>query len=143
MHEAALRFEAVTRRFGRKTALERLDLHVRPGTILGMVGRNGAGKTTSLRLALGMLYPDAGRIRVLGLDPKTQPIEVRTRVSLLSEEGHLYPWMSVGELLEFGAAMHPTWDRQLARTLTERLDLDRARCDDGNVSGIYIWCSVY
>ena len=125
MSEAALRFDAVTRRFGRKTAVDHLDLQVQPGTILGMVGRNGAGKTTSLRLALGMLYPDAGRIRVLGLDPQTQSMEVRTRVALLSEEAHLYPWMTVAELLEFGAAIHPRWDPKLAQTLTENLDLDR------------------
>ena len=126
MSRQALSFERVTRRFGDKTAVERLDLRVEPGTVLGLVGRNGAGKTTSLRLALGMLFPDEGSVRVLGLDPVTQPMEVRTRVSLLSEESQLYPWMTVGEVLAFGAGLHPRWDPALERALVERLDLDRS-----------------
>lgn len=124
MSELALEFERVTRTFGRKTAVDGLDLSVEPGTVLGMVGRNGAGKTTSLRLAIGTLFPDAGRIRVLGLDPETDALEVRARVSLLSEESHLYPWMTVREVLDFGAALHPRWDPELARSLSGRLDLD-------------------
>lgn len=124
MSEAALSFERVTRRFGATTAVDRLDLSVEPGSVLGLVGRNGAGKTTSLRLAIGTLFPDAGRIRVLGCDPARQPMEVRTRVSLLSEESALYPWMTVREILDFGAALHPRWDADLARALSGRLDLD-------------------
>jgi len=125
MSEPALRFEKVTRRFGDKTAVDRLDLTVEPGSVLGLVGRNGAGKTTSLRLALGTLFTDGGSVRVLGMDPATQALEVRTRVSLLSEESHLYPWMTVGEVLDFGARLHPRWDPALERSMVERLDLDR------------------
>jgi len=125
MSRPALSFREVTRRFGERTALDRLDLQVEPGTVLGLVGRNGAGKTTSLRLALGLLFPDGGSVRVLGLDPAARPIEVRTRVSLLSEETQLYPWMTVGEILEFGARLHPRWDAKLERRLVERLELDR------------------
>lgn len=124
MTDPALSFEHVTRRFGSRTALDGLDLSVQPGTVLGLVGRNGAGKTTSLRLALGMLYPDGGRVSVLGMDPAERPLDVRTKVSLLSEESQLYPWMDVGEILRFGAALHPRWDPGLARSLVERLGLE-------------------
>lgn len=126
MSDQALEFDRVTRRFGATVALRELDLAVEPGSVLGLVGRNGAGKTTSLRLAHGILHPDAGRIRVLGLDPTSRPIEVATRVSLLSEETHLYPWMTVGEILDFAGALHPGWDRELARSLSKRLELDTA-----------------
>jgi ABC-2 type transport system ATP-binding protein len=127
MDESALSFERVTRRFGRTTAVDRLDLSVEPGTVLGLLGRNGAGKTTTLRLALGTLFPDEGTVRTLGLDPVREPLPVRTRVSLLSEESHLYPWMTVGEILDFGAALHPHWDAALAASLGRRLDLDPGR----------------
>jgi ABC-2 type transport system ATP-binding protein len=126
MNEPAVRFEHVTRSFGKKIALDRIDLTVDPGSILGLVGRNGAGKTTALRLAHGILFADSGRIRVFGLDPVTQGIEVRQRASLLSEESALYPWMTVGEILGFAAALHPRWDRSLAETYRRRLDLDPA-----------------
>lgn len=124
MSQAALSFESVSRRFRRKIAVSELSLVVEPGTVLGLVGRNGAGKTTSLRLAHGLLHPDAGRIRVLGLDPVTQGLELRTRVSLLSEESALYPWMKVRQLIGFAAALHPRWDSGLAARLIERLELE-------------------
>jgi len=120
----ALSFEGVTRRFGRKTAVEDLSLAVEPGSITGLLGRNGSGKTTSLRLAHGMLHPDAGRIRVLGLDPVADGLAVRARVSLLAEEASLYPWMRIGEILELAAALHPRWDGGLAAGYVERLELD-------------------
>ena len=124
MSEPALVFNQVTRRFGRRVALHKVDLSVEPGTVLGLVGRNGAGKTTTLRLAHGLLHPDAGSIRVLGLDPVTDGRELRTRVSLLSEESALYPWMSVKEIVAFAAALHPRWDAKLAAELVEKLQLE-------------------
>lgn len=124
MSAAALQFERVTRRFGAKTAVDELDLTVEPGSILGLVGRNGSGKTTSLSLAHGILFADGGSIRVLGRDPQTDGIELRTRVSLLTEESALYPWMTVREILDFGAALHPNWDKGLAAEVSERLRLE-------------------
>ena len=124
MSKPTLSFDGVTRRFGRKTALRDVSFVVEPGSVVGLVGRNGAGKTTTLRLAHGLLHPDAGRIRVLGLDPVSQGLERRARVSLLSEESALYPWMSVREILEFGSALHPRWDSSLAEELATKLQLD-------------------
>ena len=124
MSGPTLLLEGVTRRFGRKTAVDRLDLHVPQGVVLGLLGRNGAGKTTLLRLATGVLWPDGGRIRTLGLDPVTQGLQVRARASLLAEESALYPWMTVGQIVSFAAALSTTWDSSLARDLQRRLDLD-------------------
>lgn len=121
---AAMRFEEVTRTFGRTLALDRVSFAVEPGSVVGILGRNGAGKTTALRLAHGLLWPDAGRLSVLGLDPVAQGAEVRTRVALLSEESSLYPWMTVEEIVGFAGALHPRWDPPLAASLRRRLDLD-------------------
>jgi ABC-2 type transport system ATP-binding protein len=120
----AITFEAVRRTFGRRVALDSFDLTIPEGTVVGLVGRNGAGKTTALRLAHGYLHPDSGRIRVLGLDPVRDGLAVRREVSLLSEEAALYPWMTVGEILRFAGGLHPRWDHRLAEDLRDRLDLD-------------------
>jgi len=124
MSHPAVMFNDVTRTFGKLKALDRFSLTVEPGTVLGVVGRNGAGKTTMLRLADGLLFPDAGSISVLGLDPVTQGIELRKKISLLAEESSLYPWMTVQEILELGAALKTGWDAALATKLTQQLALD-------------------
>jgi len=120
----AVVFESVSRRFGNTVALDGVGFAVAPGSVLGLVGRNGAGKTTALRLALGTLWPDAGRIRTLGLDPVVNGIDVKARVALLSEESALYPWMTIDEILRFTAALHSRWDEALAGRMAKDLDLD-------------------
>jgi ABC-2 type transport system ATP-binding protein len=124
MTDAVLSFEAVTRRFGKTVALDRVSLKVPPGAVVGLIGRNGAGKTTALRLALGFLWPDSGRIRTLGLDPVTQGREVAIRVALLSEESSLYPWMTINEIVMFASHLHPRWDPGTASRLMDELELD-------------------
>ncbi|MCU0254443.1 MAG: ABC transporter ATP-binding protein, partial [Acidobacteria bacterium] len=125
----AIEFGEVTRTFPggvgrRRVALDRVSLAVEPGEVIALVGRNGAGKTTALRLANGVLWPDSGTVRVLGLDPARDGLAVRARVALLSEESALYPSMTVGEILRFGAALAPRWDARRAGEFTERLALD-------------------
>ncbi len=127
MSGSALVFEKVTRSFGSTVALDGLDLRVEPGTVLGLIGRNGAGKSTSLRLALGHLHPDSGSIHVLGHDPVTEGIKVREQVGLMSEEASLYGWMTVREIMKFAAGLHPNWDPALAESFRKRLDLDSGR----------------
>lgn len=124
MTAAAVVFENVTRRFGANVALDGVGFTVAPGAVLGLIGRNGAGKTTALRMALGTLWPDGGRIRTLGLNPVTQATEVARRAALLSEESALYPWMTIDEITRFTSALHPRWDKALAARLTAELDLD-------------------
>lgn len=126
MSDVALAMEGVTRRFGKKIALDRFDLEVRPGEVVGVVGRNAAGKTTTLRLAHGYLYPDEGTIRTLDLDPVREGRAVRERVGLMGEEQALYDWMTVQEHLDLAAALHPRWDAKLASRYLARLELDPA-----------------
>ena len=120
----AVVFEKVSRRFGTTVALDRVSFEVAPGSVLGLIGRNGAGKTTALRLALGSLWPDGGTIRTLGFDPVVNGRDVASRVALLSEESALYSWMTIAEIIRFTAALHPRWDRAVASRLTQALDLE-------------------
>lgn len=124
MSSPTVSFQSVTRRFGKRVALDGISLDVPEGSVLGLVGRNGAGKTTALRLAMGILHPDAGTLRVLGLDPVRQGLEVRRRLSLISEEAALYPDFRIRELMRLTRGLHPRWDDAVARDLVERLGLD-------------------
>ena len=119
----AIEMRAVKKRFGHKPVLEGLDLAVPVGQTFGFLGRNGAGKTTSIRMLLGLLAPDSGSVRVLGLDPQMNPIEVRRRVGYVAEDQAMFGWMRVRQIIEFIKPFYSTWDDAWAKQLRERFEL--------------------
>jgi ABC-2 type transport system ATP-binding protein len=91
----AVVFDRVSRRYGDVQAVHDLSLSIAPGEMFGLIGPDGAGKTTTIRMMCGLLRADAGRIRVLGLDPVRQHREVTTSVGYLSQRFSLYADLSV------------------------------------------------
>jgi ABC-2 type transport system ATP-binding protein len=85
----AIETEGLTRAFGVRTAVDGLDLRVEPGEVLGLLGPNGAGKTTTVRLLNGVLRPDRGHSRVLGLDPVIDGVALRRRTGVMTESSAL------------------------------------------------------
>ena len=114
----------LTRRFGRKTALNEVALRVAPGRVFGLVGENGAGKTTLMKHLLGLLRPHEGRVRVFGRDPVVEPDKVLAQIGYLSENCDLPGWMRVGELMDYTMAFYPGWDEAYADELRETFGLD-------------------
>lgn len=97
----AIRIENLSRSFGSVKALNRLSLDVERGTVFGFLGPNGSGKTTTIRLLLGLLEPDDGRAEVLGLDTRTQAEQIRTRCGALLEYSGLYERLSAADNLDY------------------------------------------
>jgi ABC-2 type transport system ATP-binding protein len=123
MNDTALELHAVAKRFGSQQVLVDESFRVERGRTFAVLGRNGAGKTTTIQMMLGLLAPDAGEIRVLGLDPARSAVELRRRVGYLAEDQRMFGWMKVQELLRFTAAFYPTWDAALAKDLAGRFEL--------------------
>jgi ABC-2 type transport system ATP-binding protein len=121
--QPVIEMQGVRKAFGKKLVLQGVDLSVPPGQTFAFLGRNGAGKTTTIRMLLGLLKPDQGHVRVLGLDPKTKPLEIRRRVGYVAEDQAMFGWMRVGQLLSFIAPFYPTWDAAWARELSDRFEL--------------------
>ncbi len=101
-----IRIEEMTRRFGTTTAVDRLTLGVDRGEMFGLIGPDGAGKTTTLRVALGLLPAHGGSVRVLGLDPSLRRRALTERIGYLSQRFSLYGDLSVDENIAFFAAIH-------------------------------------
>ena len=93
--------EALTKDYGPKRALDRLDLEVRAGEIFGYLGSNGAGKTTTIRCLLDLIRPTEGRATVLGLDSRKDNVEVRRRTGYLPGDLRLYPHLTARQLLGY------------------------------------------
>jgi ABC-2 type transport system ATP-binding protein len=133
---AALEWTRATKRFGRHTALESIELSVPAGATLGLLGPNGAGKTTALRLLLGFARPSEGSVRLAGLDP--QEPAARKGVGYLPERVALPARASVRRLLELHGRLCGLVGSGLAREVDEVLErtgvADRARDQIGELS---------
>lgn len=114
----------VTRMFGTTKALDDASLVVPRGGVFGLIGGNGAGKTTLIKHVLGLLKAEMGSVRVFGLDPVRNPVEVLGRIGYLSEDRDLPNWMSVEELMGYTQAFFPAWDEKYAEELRAAFDLD-------------------
>jgi len=103
---AAIAFDQVTRRYGTVTAIDRLSFDVAPGEMFGLIGPDGAGKTTTIRVAGGLLRPDGGRVAVLGKDPVASHREITGEVGYLSQRFSLYGDLTIDENIAFFAEIH-------------------------------------
>jgi ABC-2 type transport system ATP-binding protein len=111
--------------YGSVAALRGLDLQVPAGSICGLLGRNGAGKTTAIKLLLGMARPTAGCAHVFGLpaDVETASVEIRRRTGFVSEDKDLYDYMDVAGMIRFTAPWFPRWRADLAQRYLRRFEL--------------------
>lgn len=123
MSELAIETTDLTKRFRRVLAVDGIDLQVPVGSVYGFLGRNGAGKTTTIQMLMGMLQPTAGEMRVLGFDPLREDLAMKRVVGYVPERVRMYDWMTVREIVWFGAKVHPNWDAEAADALIERFDL--------------------
>jgi len=123
----AIEASGLKRAFGKAEALRDLTLRVPKGSVYGFLGRNGAGKTTAIRLLAGLIRPDAGTVRVLGRDPFTlTPVE-RQRVGYVSEKQILPANLKVRTVVDFCAPLYPRWDQALVSRLFDRFGIDPAK----------------
>lgn len=114
-------FVDVSKSYGERIALRRLSLDVRPGEVLGLVGQNGAGKTTALRCLAGLHAPDSGSVRVAGVDVVRQPLEARRQLAFVPDGAPLYANLSPRAHLALVARLfgldEPTLERESERLL--------------------------
>lgn len=119
-----VRLQNVSKRFGRVTALDGVSFDVPPGRVCALLGANGAGKTTAIRILLGLERPDAGKTDVLGMDSQVHGLDIRRRVGYVAERPTLYEWMTVNEIGWFAAGFYPPGYQRTYEQYVERFQLD-------------------
>lgn len=119
----------VTRRLTKfyqgRSVVNSLDLRIPQGCVYGLLGRNGAGKSTTIKMLLGMVRPDYGQAELLGEDTCQLRPETRARIGYLAEGHPLYRWMTVGEVVAFNRAFYPQWNEHLLNEILEHFGLSR------------------
>jgi len=118
-----IRARGLTRRFGEFTAVDKVDITVAPGTIFAFLGANGSGKSTTIRMLIGLLRPDEGTVEVDGIDVIAHPRRVRDRIGYMGQRVSLYQGLTLRENVEFyaglyglgGADLEKRWDALRAR----------------------------
>ncbi len=124
MTEIVLQTQGLTKYYGSTLAVDHLDLKIPQGCICGFVGRNGAGKTTAIKLMLGLLKPTAGSSRLLGCDSQQLEPAIRQRIGYVTEGHRLFRWMSISELEKFQRSFFPKqWDDKFFADMIEYFNL--------------------
>jgi ABC-2 type transport system ATP-binding protein len=113
----------LTRYFGPKAAVYDLNLEVPRGSVFAFLGRNGSGKTTTIRMLLGLLEPTRGGGSILGYDIRALPPEARARIGYLTEDHQVYPWMTVCECSRFQSQFYSRWNDKLYQGVVDHFGL--------------------
>ena len=107
---AAVCARGLTKHYGKSKAVDNLSFEIQPGRIVGLIGANGSGKTTTLKAILGLI-PAEGELKALGLDPRAQRDALMQDVSFIADVAILPRWIKVHELIKFMEGVHPKFDR--------------------------------
>jgi ABC-2 type transport system ATP-binding protein len=122
-----IRANQLAKRFGPLEVLNGLDLDVPEGSIFGLIGPNGVGKTTTIKILMNIFKPTSGRIEVLGVDSRKLGPGSLTQIGYVSENQEMPDWMTVGFLLDYLKPFYPTWDDERASELVGQFNLHRDR----------------
>ena len=124
---SVVRLNQVTKRYRGQLALDQVSLEIPPGVVVALLGENGAGKTTALRILLGLIKADSGEAEVLKLDSRRQGDEIRRRVGYVPERPTLYEWMTIAEHGWFAAGFYPSGYLAKYRELVRQFELPADR----------------
>ena len=117
----------LTKYYGPQCVVDSLDLRVPQGCVYGFLGRNGAGKSTMIKMLLGLVQPSYGRAELFGEDSGRLRPEMRARIAYLAEGHPLYRWMTIAEAVHFTRPFHPTWNDALLEQILDHFELPRRK----------------
>jgi ABC-2 type transport system ATP-binding protein len=118
-----IRLKQLTKRYGRFTAVDGIDLDVPAGELFGFLGPNGAGKTTTFRMIAGILRPTSGTVEVGGIDINRRPLEAKARLGFIPDRPFVYDKLTGTEFLRFAAALYGQQGPGVERRIDELLEL--------------------
>src|SRR4051812_18015993 len=125
MGDQVITATGLTKYYGKKCVVDEVSFAVPRGTVTAFLGRNGSGKTTTLRMLLGLLDPTRGSSTIFGQDSQRLPAEMRASIGFLAENHPLIGWMTVEKSARFQEAFYPRWNQEIFNAVIEHFALDR------------------
>jgi ABC-2 type transport system ATP-binding protein len=119
----------LTKNYRNHQAVRGLNLSVQAGSVCAFLGQNGAGKSSTIKMLLGMIHPTSGRGSILGhrIDKERESLLIRQKVAFVAEDKRLYDYMSVGQIIHFTRSFFPRWNHALEGRLLEQFELPPER----------------
>src|SRR5882757_2947076 len=117
--------ERLMKYYGGRPVVGSLNLRVPQGSVYGLLGRNGAGKSTAIKMLMGMVRPNSGRATLLGEDAEELSNAARARIAYLAEGHPLYGWMTIDDAVKFTRAFYPRWNDTLVDQILDHFELRR------------------
>jgi len=126
MNNGILHIEQLCKKYGTKHVLKDLSLSVPKGSVFGLLGKNGEGKTTLIKSLLGLIKPDSGSLLTLGKDPWNLDDSIKERIGYVPQMDRVYPWLTVQQLIEYTASFYKHWNMPLVQKLVREWELNPA-----------------
>lgn len=123
MTESVLEVTKLRKNFGANEVLQGVSLNIPRGAVVGLIGTNGAGKSTLIKCLLGLLRPTSGSTMLFGEDSWDMSAQTKSRLCYVPQEVKLYPWMKVGQVIDYTSAFYSNWDKEWTESLVSRWEL--------------------
>ena len=123
MGQPLVQIAELVKTFGKKLVLDRVAFQLEAGEVVGFVGPNGAGKSTCMRCLVGLVFPEGGTVRVLGMSPDRSAVDIRRQCCYLPGETSIYRGMSGREFLEFAVHVYPRQQEDILELMLDRFGL--------------------
>ncbi len=124
MSDVVISAKNVKKWFDKKEVLTGLDIEIERGTVTGLLGKNGCGKSTLIKCLLGLIATSSGKVELLGENGWDLSADAKSRIGYVPQEPQLYPWMRIKQLVDYHAAFYPNWDKNLSDSLLDRWELN-------------------
>jgi len=125
MSTTPLELTGIRKTYGRKAALDGVDLSIPAGSVVGLLGQNAAGKTTLLKTALGLIRPTAGEVKVLGEPAWDLSADAKAQIGYVPQVITLYPWMRIRQVINYTRRLLPALERSAGGQADVRLGTER------------------
>lgn len=123
MSDFIIKMENVTKTYGKSFALNKLNLNVPEGSVYGLLGQNGAGKTTAIRICMSLLKITDGIAKVLDTNPWNMPVNIKQQIGYTSDSMQIIPWLKVSDILNYNGSFYQNWDKEYVKQWVEKLEL--------------------